>query len=58
LVLIEDFRFQHRMPSRASAVRELLSRGLSAEGFAVPTQGLHSSEFVVSDCKKDDGYSG
>ena len=36
LVLIDDFRFKYRMPSRASAVRELLSRGLSAEGFQFP----------------------
>ena len=31
------FPIKYRMPSRASAVRELLSRGRSAEGFAVPT---------------------
>jgi len=46
-----DFRFKYRMPSRASAVRELLSRGLSAEGFSVPTPGAHSSEFGVTDDK-------
>jgi hypothetical protein len=51
LVLIDDFRFKFRMPSRASAVRELLSRGLSAEGFAVPTPGVHSKEFGVTDDK-------
>ena len=33
LILIGDFRFKERMPSPAAAVRELLSRGLSAEGF-------------------------
>ena len=57
LVLIDDFRFQHRMPSRAAAVREILTRGLSALGFAVPTKGLHSGEFgVTSDrgLEKDD----
>jgi hypothetical protein len=48
LVLIDDFRFKHRMPSRASAVREILTRGLSALGFAIPKQGIHSSEFGVS----------
>jgi hypothetical protein len=51
LVLIDDFRFKYRMPSRASAVRELLRRGLSAEGFAVPTPGAHSAEFGVTDAK-------
>lgn len=30
---IDDWRFKLRMPSRASAVRELLKRGLAAEGF-------------------------
>jgi hypothetical protein len=51
LILIDDFRFKYRMPSRASAVRELLSRGLSAEGFSVPTPGAHSKEFGVTDDK-------
>ena len=32
LELVDDFRFRKRMPSRASAVRELLRRGLAAEG--------------------------
>ena len=29
---IEDFRFDHHMPSRAAAVRELLRRGIAAVG--------------------------
>ena len=33
LKAVDDFRFQTRMPSRAAAVRELLKRGLAAEGF-------------------------
>jgi hypothetical protein len=48
LDLIDDFRFKNRMPSRAAAVREILTRGLSALGFAAPVQGAHSSEFGVS----------
>ena len=48
LVLIDDFRFKHRMPSRASAVRELLTRGLSALGFAVPQEKVHSRDFGVT----------
>jgi len=32
LQALEDFRFSNRMPSRAAAVRELLRRGLAAEG--------------------------
>ncbi len=30
LVVLDDFRFKRRMPSRAAAVRELLRRGLTA----------------------------
>ena len=33
LKALDDWRFSRRMPSRASAVRELLKRGLTAEGF-------------------------
>jgi hypothetical protein len=32
LKVIDDFRFKWRMPSRAATVRELLKRGLAAEG--------------------------
>jgi hypothetical protein len=31
MVAIDEFRFRHRMPSRAAAVRELLKRGLASE---------------------------
>jgi hypothetical protein len=47
LVLVEDFRFKARMPSRASAVRELLRRGLAAEGFDVAAVGSKSADFGV-----------
>ena len=53
LALIDDFRFKHRMPSRAVAVREILTRGLSAVGFALPRQDLHSSEFEVTDTREE-----
>ena len=33
LEVLDSWRFQRRMPSRAAAVRELLKRGLMAEGF-------------------------
>ena len=33
LAALEDFRFKQRMPTRAAAIRELLKRGLAAEGF-------------------------
>jgi len=44
---LEDFRFTHRMPSRAAAVRELLKRGLAAEGFAIGKPGARSRSFGV-----------
>jgi hypothetical protein len=48
LVLVDDFRFQKRMPSRASAVREILKRGLAAEGFLKAAAGAKSRDFGVS----------
>jgi hypothetical protein len=47
LVALDDFRFKKRMPSRASAIRELLRRGLAAEGFVSAASGAKSSEFGV-----------
>ena len=37
------------MPSRAAAVRELLRRGLAAEGFEIAPDGKHSGEFTVTE---------
>jgi hypothetical protein len=45
---LDDFRFKTRMPSRASAIRELLKRGLAAEGFDAATQGARSGEYGVT----------
>jgi len=47
LVAVDDFRFKRRMPSRASAVRELLKRGLAAEGFLSAAAGSKSSDYGV-----------
>ena len=47
LTLVDDFRFKKRMPSRASAVRELLKRGLAAEGFAEAAYGAKSNDFGI-----------
>lgn len=46
--LIEEWRFRARMPSRAAAVRELIRRGLEAEGFDLAPQGKQSGDFMVS----------
>jgi hypothetical protein len=49
LTLLDDFRFKQRMPSRAAAVRELLKRGLAAEGgFSEASLGTKSSQFGVT----------
>ncbi len=42
---LDEWRFTRRMPSRAAAVRELLKRGLSAEGFAIADGRTKSKEF-------------
>lgn len=47
LSALDDFRFKKRMPSRAAAVRELLRRGLAAEGFPTAGAGVKSSEYGV-----------
>lgn len=44
---VETWRFKSRMPSRASAIRELLRRGLAAEGSKIAEPGQRSSEFGV-----------
>jgi len=44
---IDTWRFTKRMPSRASAIRELLKRGLAAEGFDEVQEGRKSKDFSV-----------
>jgi hypothetical protein len=47
---VDTFRFEHRMPSRAAAVRELFRLGLSVAGTgrgAVTTEGVKSSDYGV-----------
>jgi len=48
LSLIDDFRFEKRMPSRAATVRELFRRGLAAEGFGMAPSGQKSKDFGVN----------
>jgi hypothetical protein len=49
LKALDDWRFEKRMPSRAAAIRELLKRGLIAEGFDVAPDGEQSKQFGVID---------
>jgi hypothetical protein len=46
LVAVDDFRFKHRMPTRAAAVRELLRFGLTAIGIDADTR-VKSSDYGV-----------
>jgi hypothetical protein len=45
---LDNWRFAKRMPSRAAAVRELLKRGLAAEGFGLVEGGSKSEDFGVT----------
>jgi hypothetical protein len=47
LAALDDWRFGKRMPSRAAAVRELLKRGLAAEGFSLAKVATKSKDFGV-----------
>ena len=47
LEALDTWRFSARMPSRASAIRELLKRGLAAQGFLTADGGLKSRDFGV-----------
>jgi hypothetical protein len=47
LAAVDEFRFKKHMPSRAAAVRELLKRGLAAEGFLLAAPGVKSSDYGV-----------
>ena len=49
LKIIDDWRFVKRMPSRAAAIRELLKRGLVAEGFDLADRTAKSVDFGVID---------
>jgi hypothetical protein len=48
LQVLDDWRFEKRMPSRAAAVRELLKRGLAAEGWSTADRVSRSQEFGVT----------
>ena len=52
---VDTFRFEHRMPSRAAAVRELFRLGLAAVGSkidTVATAGAKSSDYGVLSQRK------
>lgn len=65
LEALDSWRFSRRMPSRAAAIRELLKRGLAAEGFDSVEPGSHSKDFGVTGgsnnhptrARREDGHS-
>lgn len=57
LKALDDWRFSRRMPSRASAVRELLKRGLASDGFLSADQGSRSQDFGVTGASDASGIA-
>jgi hypothetical protein len=52
---VDTFRFEHKMPSRAAAVRELFRLGLSVVGTgagSVATKGAKSTDYGVLSQRK------
>jgi len=47
LKALDNFRFEHRMPSRAAAVRELLRQGLGVTADVVDNTGITSGDPAV-----------
>ncbi|MFC3069686.1 hypothetical protein [Phenylobacterium soli] len=59
LTALDDWRFARRMPSRAAAVRELLRRGLAAEGALTLDGRTRSKDFgVVEGTGEPEGLDG
>jgi len=54
LSALDDWRFARRMPSRAAAVRELLRRGLAAEGVQLADGRMKSKDFGVTEAAEAD----
>lgn len=50
---LDTWRFDKRMPSRAAAVRELLRRGLAADGFLRANSGTRSGDFGLLKGEED-----
>ena len=54
---VDNFRFQHRMPSRAAAVRDLLRRGIEVVGIkpVAANAGISSGHYSVLKAPKRNG---
>lgn len=53
LAALDDWRFERRMPSRAAAVRDLLRRGLAADGVDL-AGSRKSKDFGVTNGSESD----
>lgn len=51
---LDDWRFNKRMSSRAAAVREIIRRGLAAEGLELAGQGRKSADFGIIEAPDED----
>lgn len=63
LEALDEWRFTHRMPSRAAAIRELLKRGLGATGDPAASRARSKDFRVVSEdgsaaAAKPNGHNG
>ncbi|WP_420559996.1 hypothetical protein [Tepidicaulis sp.] len=47
LNLIDEWRFDKRIPTRAAAIRELIARGLNAQNLDDPEQRARSTDYSV-----------
>ena len=54
LAALDDFRFRNRMPSRASAIREILRRGLGVNGASAKARSKSSDFGVLADGAVED----
>jgi hypothetical protein len=54
---VDNFRFQHRMPSRAAAVRELLRQGITVSGVVMENAGVRSGDYGVLKAPKGLGQA-
>ena len=52
---VDNYRFKHRMPSRAAAVRELLRLGIGAAGVVMENVGVRSGDYNVLKAAKGVG---
>jgi hypothetical protein len=53
LRVLDSFRFEHRMPSRAAAVRELFRLGIAAAGGVADNAGIKSGDYGVLKAPKN-----